>query len=246
MKSLIRNEKDLAERILHNGFTDGFNFDEATAVAKYYRHILGYGDAKVRTNIVLFCEKYDSSFQYVPNRKTIKSLVARSNNHFYISEQVVIRKKELDEIQKLTSYRFQRILLALLVIAKLSKKTYVTTNRWSDIRQIMSRAVSTQEIRNCVMAAYKIGLIGEPKDAYHKLLFIENESEPVFILTTEKDLLGLAKNYEAYVGGSFRYCTICGKKFVRTGKKHVLCPEHTAEKEKERKRKWWNKSTRRS
>lgn len=235
-RSLIRNEKEVAERILNNGFTDGFTFSEALAVAKYYRHILGYGDRRIKTNLINFCNKHDGNFEEVANAKTVKSIIRRSNNHFNISDTIVIRKNELEEIQKLKSFRFQRIMLAMLAVAKLTKKTYVPTYRWADVKQIASKSVSTQDMRNCITYAYKCGLIGEPSDngAYHKLLFIENESEPVFVVTTEKDFMHLSKNYETYIGGSFRYCIICGEKFLRTGKKHTLCAKHAAEKEKER------------
>lgn len=247
-RPLISNEKELAEVVMNKGFSNGFTFSEALAVAKYYRHILNYGDRRVRTSIIKFCQEHDVNFRPVPNKKEIKSLVARSKNHFYVSETVIIRKAELDAIEKIKIFRFQRILLGLLVIAKLSGKKYVPTYRWRDVKKIISRSVTTYEIKECIRLAFSIKLIGEPSnnDAYHKLLFVDELSEPVFIIKTEKDLLDLPKNYEIYSGGAFRYCVLCGKKFKKTGKKHILCPEHSRERELERKRKWKNNKSRRS
>jgi hypothetical protein len=217
---LFYDEKSVAEQILKNGFTDGcYNRSEAAA-------------------LVRFCEQHDQFFNYVRNRKEIKSIVKKSEYEFVRVETVHIRKKELETIQTVGSFKFQKILLAMLAIAKKTRKSYLSTDRWVDVKRIISRAITTQDIRNCIMYCYKNGLVSSGNDDYHKILFVDNDSEPVFTISNEKELYDLVKKYEKYVGGSFRYCTICGAKFVKQGKKHIYCEKHTKEKELERKRRW--------
>ena len=62
------NEEVDAKRIYENGFINNeYNFHESVLVAKHFRHILGYGDARVKSSLKEFCKNNDKFFNEIPN-----------------------------------------------------------------------------------------------------------------------------------------------------------------------------------
>lgn len=232
---LMFSELEDAKRILKNGFSDGYKWSEALAVAKYYRHILGYGDAKVKTEITKFCEANDRNFYPIPNIRWISKIVKSSIKEFKNTlDPIFIRKKEIDEIKKIKNFKYQKILIGFLALAKLYKRDHVWLNEWRAIRKTISRYIPNKTIINCITEAYSIGIIGEPKADFHSLLFINHESEIVISINNDKDFFNLGKRYEELNGGVLEYCKICGDEFVRKTSTHKYCEKHQIEKRRER------------
>ena len=228
------SEKEDAEKIINNGFTDGYRYREALAVAKYYRHILNCGDGRVKSRLIEFCQT-DKFFYPVRKRKTIQKIVRESRKPFLdTSNSIIITKKEIESIRSIHNFRFQLILLALLAIAKLKKREEVWLGEWRYVRKIISRYISNRNIISCITFAYENKLIDEPIRDNHFLTYIEVSSEPVITLNNDKDLFNLENLYKSLVGGEIIYCKQCDNEIIRNGRRHKYCDNCWRGKEKMR------------
>ena len=73
-KLIIYDERVLAESIIQNGYTDReFIFWEAVLVAKYFRHVMGLGDSKTKTELENFTEQTADYF-YKDNKTSVISI----------------------------------------------------------------------------------------------------------------------------------------------------------------------------
>lgn len=235
---LMYNEKEDAEKILKNGFADGYTRYEALVIAKYYRHVLGYGDGRTKTKLIEFCSQ-DHNFHFVPKRDAIRRILKDSRKEFKdTSKTFGISAEEIAAIKTVKNYKFQLVLLAMLSIAKKNNLSIVRLNEWKNIRKITSRYITNKVIRSAITMAYAQGLIREPKDALHELAFIDN-SDSVWSIKIhgDKDLFNLSETYKKLNGGEIFYCKTCGTEVEKNSNRHKYCNKCWKEKEKVRSKK---------
>lgn len=240
---LMFSEREDAERVLKNGFTDNvFHFKEALAVAKYYRHINGWGNVRIKKNLIIFCKK-SIGFRYSPKRQIFYTILSLSKRDFEdTTSPIHITRSEYDVIRSIKNYKFQVILLGLFVISKLNKRDYAKLSEWKHIRKIISRYITNKDIRACITFCYNNGYIGETrKNDMHCMLFMNNNDVPFISIRNNKELFSVGKTYETSCGGKLGFCRICEEEFIKESNYQRYCKKHQREKELESKRKWKNR-----
>lgn len=232
MRSFFNNEKEEAENIFKNGFTNHeFNGYEAYLIAKYYRYVLNYKDQKVKSSLVSFCQKEDRLFNYVINRKTILEIVKNSQSEWKNkTNKIIITKNELENIFKLKNFNYQKILLAFLVFAK-RDNGYVYRDRWSDIKKLSNIRITDREIYLILHKAYLLGLVRD-SNQNHFINFIENQEDGEIVFSSDRDVFRLSEIYKKYLGGEIGYCSSCGFQFVKKGRGHRYCDDCSEKREK--------------
>lgn len=233
MSRMMYSEKEDAERVLRNGFTDGYSRYEALVIAKYYRHVLGYGDSRTKTKLIEFCSQ-DHNFYPIAKREAIRRILKDSRKDFKdTSKTFGITVEEIEAIKTVKNYKFQLVLLAMLAIAKNNNRSIVWINEWRNIRKITSRYITNRVIRSAITTAYAQGLIREPKDALHELAFIDNSNALWSIkIHNDKDLFNLSEMYKKLNGGEIFYCKMCGTEVEKNSNRHKYCNTCWTEKEK--------------
>lgn len=243
---LMYDERKQAEEILDKGFyNETYNWKEALLVAKYYRHVLGYGNARIKTEIRKFC-KTDPFFHPVPRESTIKNLVKHSKRAILdYTDPIEIRQSELDQIRVIKNFKFQQIALGILAITKRNLKYdhgYLNRYCWRDIKFVVNyRRTTRAEIENCFTELNSLGQVYPTNTTAHKILFIDDESSVVFRITTDGELKRLGSLYKEYCGGILIWCKTCGKETIKKSNRQSLCDEcwreHRLSWDRERKRK---------
>lgn len=243
MKSFLYDESETATIIYNNGFTNGYDRREAYLLAKYFRHILGYGDIRIKKKIIEFCSK-EKYFNSVTEASRIKSFVKNSKHEFVINTSVFITKDEIDRVRPVKSFDAQKVYLALLVIARRNGSINVPIKNITEIKKMAGLSCTNLEIQvNLFNILYTSNLIypivsekGGRKNGYQKLLKMDFDGKPEILIHNDKEIYELGKTYEKYCGGYLIYCQVCKKEMIRKGSNHRLCEEHFIEKERVRKR----------
>lgn len=242
---LMYSEKDKAEYLLKNGFINReYKYQQALWVAKYFRHILGYGDAKIKTELIKFCEVNADFFHKDAKgiRGSIKRVVRKSKTPMLNTVvPISITKSEIEVIQSVKNFKWQKILIAMVLVAKLGKRNIVWTNEWRKVRLILGRWATNKKIRDVIFYCDKVNIIGITDNKFHNFTFIDDSSDPLITVYNEKEIRNFEKIYTEYCGGEIRYCSVCGDSFIKTGGRNRYCETHRKEKELERKRNWWKK-----
>jgi hypothetical protein len=239
--SLMYDERKQAEEIVKNGFEHGsYNWKEALLVAKYYRQVLGYGDARVKTEITKFCESNDSYFHPVPKRKTIKGLVKRSTQTLYdYTSPIDIRQAELDQIRNIKKFKFQQITLGILAITKrnfIYNNGYLNIYFWKDVKRVVNfRRTTNVEIERCFTFLNDLEMACPTRNTTaHKILFVDDTSPVFFHITTDTELKQLGETYKGYCGGELIWCRGCGKETIKKSNRKFLCNDCWKEKRSEK------------
>jgi len=228
------SESEDAKRLYQYGFDNGhYRYSEALAVAKHMRHVLGYGDARIRSSLIEFCKTHDPFFREIPRRSTILRIVRNSVKDFReTKEKIILLESELNSVRVIKNFKFQKILVGMMALCKLHKRDVFWINEWKFIRKIISPYIKNKDIWNCMAEAFHKGLVDEPKADYHHLTFFDlnntsydGESKSIE-LNNDRDFINLSRLYEEYCGGVLGYCRECGKEFIKQGKAHVLCDVH--------------------
>ena len=172
----------------------------------------------------------------------------QSSKKFWKTGNVNITKNELDRIREIRNFKVQKIALAILFISKRE-----TNNGWfrehnrPDIKKVLSRNVIGWDIDDVIAIMYEKGM-SEPSgennswddDGSTKIKFIDKDGYPVISVDTEKKARNLGELYKAYCGGELGYCRTCHNEFIKNSTRQAYCENCKREREKERKRNWWN------
>lgn len=221
---IIFNEESLSREIISRGFTGQFNWGEALLVAKYAHHILGYGHVRTKKYLLEFCAEFDPFFNYVRNRKTIKKIMKTALDEFKDTGIINIFQGEIDKISKIKNFKQQKVALAALAVSKRKINSgYVNMKDWKTIRKIISRKLSNADIQNTFSVMYGMGLL-TPVGASQRILFSEDEKTPVLIVASDSDAYLLIQNFRKLRGGEIGFCR-CGKEFLKSSSRKVLCDE---------------------
>lgn len=238
MKQLLYNEKKQAERIFNNGFTNGYDRREVFLVAKHIRHVFGYGDARVKSRLIEFCQQ-DSSFNPVTEMGFIKEVVRNSKNDFIVRSDSYITRKELDRVRLVKNFQAQKVYISLLAFARKNHSNFVSLRNWTYIKRISNLNITNSDLGTLFHILYKNELIypiRKKGGGGQKILFMDWEGLPEISIKTDHEFYELGKTYERYCGGWLAYCEDCGTEFIRKNPSHKLCDYHSTHREKNRKR----------
>lgn len=241
MKSFLYDERILANNIYNNGFTNGYDRKEALLLAKYFRHVLGYGDTRIKKKIIEACSK-DIYFNAVTESSSIKFFVRNSKKDFFVKTNVFVTKKEIEKVKKIKNFGAQKVYLGLLLLARRSGYNNVPL-LFTEIKKIADLNVTNNELSHLFHLIYKSGLIypieisnTKKTTGYQKILDMDFDGIPEIEIRDDREFFNFGKTYEKYCGGYLVYCEVCGKEEIRKSSAHKLCEQHASEKEKVRKR----------
>jgi len=228
------NEEKLAVEIYKNGFSSGyFSFGEALLVAKYFRHTLGYGDARTKSAVLLFCERNDVFFRRVPNMNKIKKIVNKSAKPYVNkSEPICLYEEELNTIRSLTEYKNKKFLFSILVLSKLNQESYLANYRWNDIRTTMHSKISNKNISQLMYQYNTLGLIEPTRYESHKILFSKKEGTVIREIN-QKDIYNLNSVFVELFGRDTFRCVDCDAEHERKSFNQKRCKTCSEKKERE-------------
>lgn len=200
-------------------------------LAKYYR-MQDKSDDEITQLLKEFVKKcLGKDFQESKWVESITYQVKKSKSNKYSLRQVdkvYITKSELNTIQKVESKVKQKVLFALLVVAKYYNLVSDKNNNWTNLemKQIFKIANVQLTIQNqalLIHELYKDGYIklnkkvGSPNIAVN---IIDNNSEVVLEITRLKDA---GKEYLMYCGENYVRCKRCGDIFRKTVNNNKYC-----------------------
>lgn len=238
MKNFLYDERILATNIYNNGFTNGYDRRETLLLAKYFRHILGYGDTRIRKKIIEACSK-DIYFNAVSESSAIKSFVRNSKKDFFVKTTVFITKKEIEKAKTIKNFDAQKVYLSLLLLARRSGYNNVPL-LFTEIKKIANLNVTNNELSHFFHLIWKVGLIHPFESTtqkrtigFQKIMNMEFSGETEIEIKNDKELFEFGKRYEKYCGGYVLYCEECGAEFIRktkVGATERYCEKHSEEK----------------
>lgn len=232
-RPLMYNEEINSKKIYENGFTNNeYGFYESVLVAKYFRHILGYGDTRTKSSLIEFCKKNADFFNDVMNMKNIKSAVTKSRRPFVDkSKPISICQKEIDVIEGVDGYKQKKVLFAVLVLSKINNG-YFYNNEWNKIRRVLRSKITNKNISELMTYYASQNLLYGTKNNYHKLLFVNTEDSPV-ITVSSVEINNLKKVFEGVFGKDLFICADCQESHERKSYNQKRCHECSLKRNKE-------------
>lgn len=236
---IIYNEEQLGTQILKTGYENGYTFYETLLVAKLFRHTEKRDARWLRAGIVDFIREKDPIFSGHSRFHMVKSLIKYSTNPYVDTGSVYITTSEITRIKDLKNFKWQKIALSVLLIAKRkTNKGTINIRSFRDIKAIVGNKISRSDILVCLYEMQKRGMVnGHDKhkldgtiDVWYKVGFIDTSDDNIAIsITTDTEAKMLPKTYEKYCGGALGYC-LCGNEFIRKNNYQRLCPECAAKR----------------
>jgi hypothetical protein len=249
----ILNELAYAEKLLEQGFSRYMYGGDLYILAKYYRY-LGVDEKQIERNLISFCEKFEKSFDVNANYKNIEWNLKKSRkSKLRIPVDVPITINELNIIKNLNNYRYEKILFTLLVLAKYFR----ITNTSVKVNKKITEENDAYIIYNKFNFILKHSHTCKRKDENIKHYFVENnyikysqDGKGIIILFAKprdgSDVVLTVTKIENIIDFYPVFCEYCGEIIENKSKMHSMHDEcykfHRNEKDKEKKRKWWNKN----
>ena len=249
--NIIFNEYNYALKLLDQGFSSYMNWRDLAILSRYYRYI-GLEDFEIRINLVKFCLKFFPEYNEIRNGYHLDNAIRNSRkNKLKISKGVMITKSELNSIRNENNYRYEKILFAMLVLAKNSKAhsnstcgEYFVNQNFSAIVSIAKVYVNKEERENIKHQLFLDGMFKdwEPNKVTNNsgidsfcLAFVNDNSGSAIFIPPE-----YMNDYMLYFP---RYCKLCGKP-IENNYRQEYCLDCRQNMSKEIKRNWWKRNTR--
>jgi hypothetical protein len=245
----LDENKDI-ENILLNGFNNNqINFNDLFLLAKHYNYDLGHKKNKVKELLVDFSKEWDENFNEVIDRKKIDDA---TNRAFKIdiksNKKISIFKSEIEAIEIIADFKYQKILFCILFISKVrhkegSDKYYLSRDLDEEVIKLSKVNISKEEYNFLWQVFCEKRLLDPIHPArndnnYDEILFAKTDGEIAFIVDNDNKNF-IVQHYINYYGGEIFYCEDCGKKSVRKlYQKYDLCDDCYKEKRLEYKRTW--------
>lgn len=241
---VILDELGYAENLLKNGFVSFMSYKDLAVLAKYYFY-LGLEKDDIRNKLEEFCYKFNSEFNDVLFANRLDMAVSSCKyRKIRIPVTVEITKDEIERIQKINNYRFEKILFVLLCCAKHEKKMKMMIDGWVDNgkyyvnKKIQSATIfSLSKVHAGVKeqgdilnyfkdGGYLAKTLPYRGDGAFQILFgdsLNNENDVAIIVT---DLNNIVSFYPPY-------CLICKTPIYKTGSRHTMCKDCQKKERKE-------------
>lgn len=241
-KSRIFRERDLCKEIYESKSFE-INFRNLLYLGKYLRFEFGYKQAKTKTELLNRCLSINPDFNINSNSGLIDDVVR--SVFLYIRppenvERVEITNKDLEKIRTVKNFKYQIMLLSMLIWARAfshSKELYVSSEDISQIKEMAKIYLPNEEYRTSFRGIIKsYGLSGYKKykdtNGRISLLFdVEYDKSDVCLVFSRFE--NIRKQYIEFLGGEIFYCSKCQKEEIKRSNRHKLCAECRVERERE-------------
>lgn len=231
---MILNEEKYAKELL-TGQNDNVKSirQKIDLIARYNCHVMHKKADESYASIVKWLEKYHEIFSEQTYSNVISDCIKKAAKRpFYHIDAIKITKKEMEIIAAQDNLRHEKILFALLCMAKQQKVAYGFDNGLvsysiTDLFKTARVSVPVEERENILHSLFKAGLIGLPVKNDTKCLFVQfmDESDADVVLElNEQDCGELAYAYLYFTGrAKVRRCAKCGKLIKQSKKYGDLC-----------------------
>lgn len=221
MKNVIFNEKRDIENIINSGKVTLETVNRVImSIAKYNLRVLEMNDEDNKTNIHQWLKKYYLAYVETAYDAIISDKVKQAHEYDLIySDNLLIYQPELDVISKLDNVRMEKVMFALLCIAKLQRNTFNYQNgkyKLSLTNIFKLARVHIQSIKRDLFMheLLKLGFISAPFAVDGEERWVNcicEEGEPV-LAVFEQDFEELAYVYLNWKNnGGYTRCKQCGK-----------------------------------
>jgi hypothetical protein len=237
MRLLFYNELEESLKISEKGFSEGhYSTRDAILFGKYLRWEKGYGDAKIKTELRLFCEKYDPFFVWDNNlsRLKIKYAVKMSRKEFIDkSSPVIISNAEIDTIRNSDlKYNQKKILFGILVLAT-RKKGYFQSLDYGNLRAVLKSRITNIQIINYIRLFIEKKFLDININTKQPFLIIP-KSDDVGVEINGKNIYELGDVFVGLFGEDLFECCDCHKPTLRHSSNQVRCHKCSRKRRREK------------
>lgn len=234
MTNIVLNEKACAEHALESLCLGSKPVETLGRVARYY-YSIGYKKKEISGLIEDFMLKCDPSINIVKWQSTIDKLANMSDKYaLFDIAGVSITQSEMEKIQSIDGKMLQRLMFAMLCLAKYGNAISPTNNNWVNKKDkdIFSLANITATLKrqslmiNDLWAKQYIGYSRVVDNININVKIIDNESPEVLFIS---DFRNLGNQYMRYCGENFIECQCCGAVVKERHGKQMYCSECAVE-----------------
>lgn len=235
--SIVLNEYEWAERMIHNHSLGKHPTETLNRVAKYY-FANQYSKREIRKMLDTFLVQCDPSASLTGWSDMLDKIAKNADKYRIIEiDGIDISVKEMETIEKLTAIQLRRLAFSLLCAAKYWDAVSEKNDHWVNAsdREIMQMAnISTSIKRQSAMFAdlKEAGMIQFSKKIDNlnvRVLFMEDGETALHI----QDFRNLGYQYLKYYGGPYFECENCGLtvkiKEPAKGRRQKYCPNCAVE-----------------
>lgn len=228
------NERDFAQEAIQNCVLGAKPTETLKCVAKYY-HSEGYKKADIVLMLEDFMLKCDPTINIVKWQDTIERKVKDADKYGLIElDSIPVTQKELDICQGLSGKQIQRLMFALICLAKFSNAVNNKNNNWVNRQDKeifrMANLVTPIKRQSLMLNDLRgLGLIRFSKKVDNiniNVQCLDDSGEPVLLIS---DFRNLGYQYMQYCGEPYFECASCGLVIKRTNNSQKYCPECAVE-----------------
>jgi hypothetical protein len=232
---IIFYEHEHCEKILAEG-VDRITQRDLNYLAKYWDHH-GETPSQIRKNLIQFCMDNDKYFNEIQSRQKLRRALSQAKNYnLRFPNPVEITKSELNSIESLDNYKYEKFLFVMLVVAKFFKEhrskkvvqenaydSYLYSNAsMKDIKDIAGIAMTYKEW-DTLKHELTVAALISPTRMGGKCWNIGFNSPDDEVIITVSDYRNPVSYYQEYKSEEMMDCAICGVKTVRKSNRHKYC-----------------------
>jgi len=217
-----------------------------TALARYVRQELGYGDKRVENVLLEYCYEFQKDFSPVANADMIAGAVKYSVHSFLKKvDQVDVYKHEMDALQRVKDFKMQVFVLSMIIYCRVhqpnSKTFALGIDRISEVIDLSNIKMSTKNfIENYYFLLKSANVTGHrPGNDFFYLTIPKLDSGEIVV--TIDEFSDIRKKYIDFVGSEIFYCKLCEKSFEKKAQSQVYCKKCSGEIRKEKRNRNVNK-----
>ena len=227
MNEIVLNEKEWAKRAIDSLSLGNRPYDTIVRVAKYYK-AQGFGKADIRRKVEDFMIRCDPKLSLVKWERPIESAVSAAEKYKLINlSGITVTKPEMETIRSLQGVIQQRLMFALLCLAKYGNAVNERNGGWvnlsqKDIFALANIKLTTKRQSLVINDLWQAGLIGYSclVDNINLQVKIIEDGEAEMVIS---DFRNLGNQYMRYIGGDYIECESCGI-VIRKDTKHAGRP----------------------
>ena len=256
MKNVIFSEKKDIEKVLTSGEVTQDNVVSViSSLAKYNLSIHGLSDEDNYDNITNWLKTHYQYYIETELHSVIQQKIKAAHTYSLLeSEDLIIYQSELDVISGAANIRYEKVLFALLCVAKLQKNIFGYRNgkyklALTNIFKLARVHIPSTERNMFMHELYSKGYINAPfkideQQRYVNFMSDGNNDQAVLTID-ESDFNELAYVYESWKndGVGFTRCELCNKLMQQSKTRpRKYCKECAEKVSTEQKRLWAEKN----
>lgn len=227
---LIFNKQKHYEKLMSEGFEKYPNKRDLLILCDIWMQ-KGISLSSLKDNIIDFCLKWNSEFNYAKNENLILSVIKeiskdKSEKSFEFNTTIVFYESEINKIKEIKDKNLQKILFIMISLAKWRNANYIYLNSGSSIKlkDIFNLARLKFTGKQQKMALYQLNSAGYTDVQLKPLLklfipCIEQEGNEKLSFIISDDMI------DEWLDITLPHCERCGKPFEKKSNKQKYCKE---------------------